>query len=167
MRNRLKRLEDTIPPPAKDSSRAREVLDRLPLEAKRLIVEAFRKKREELGLGFTPRPGQSLTWTDEEKKQLQEALTNAIKQGDRPPQAPPPAEKPAPAKAAEPAAPGPEQPAHPPVAEAIPVVPNEPSPQAVPPAQTVREPIRIAFPKDPSSKWVFGVPERLWRRLRL
>jgi hypothetical protein len=164
MGNRLKRLEGAIPPPAKDSSRAREILDRLPLEAKRLIVEAFRKKSAELGRRADFR---ELDWTEDQKKLLRDAIAKASGRGDQTPPSPPEAEKPAPARVTEPAAPGPEQPAQPPGAVAVPSVPKEPSPQAVSPAQTAREPIRIAFPKDPSSKWVFGVPERLWRRLWL
>jgi hypothetical protein len=163
MGNRLKRLEGAIPPPAKDHSRAREILDRLPLEAKRLIVEAFRKKSAELGRRADFR---ELDWTEDQKKLLRDALAKASGRGDQAPPAPPEAEKPAPAEAAEPAAPGPEEAAHPPaVAETVPSAPKEPCPQVPPRAQPAPEPVRLAFPRP--SRDVYGIPERYWRRLRL
>jgi hypothetical protein len=161
----LARLENTVPPPPdKNRIDVEKVIDSMPLAVRRVMVELFKAKHAELG---RPAGLAELDWPPDLKKQVWDAFVNGGWRGDWTPPAPPAVPKPAPAKVAEPAAPGPEEPARSAATDTVPIAVKEPNPQAVPTVPTTREPIRIAFPKDPSARWVYGVPERLWRRLWL
>jgi hypothetical protein len=149
LRRRLERLEATSPPPPAEDGASREaqLLSTIPLRVKIVMIEAFEKAGNPAKMAV-----EDMDLPEGLKDQIKDAQTagrwrgepDTLRLSEPPPAAP---DSPEPEEAP---------------------LPPPPTPAARDEPQ-LPTPVAVSFPKTSSARghYVFGVPERFWRRIRL